>query len=142
MPHGGYKQSGYGKDMSKYALEDYTEVKHVMMNLETRVAPVAEYRFLTTWLLGAPRERAWELLERPLEWPRWWRGVVRVEERAPGDRCRVGSRYRVEWRSRIPYSIEFDFTVERGRGAGADVGARRGRPRAGTAAGACSRTAA
>jgi betaine-aldehyde dehydrogenase len=34
MPHGGYKQSGYGKDMSKYALEDYTEIKHVMVNLE------------------------------------------------------------------------------------------------------------
>jgi betaine-aldehyde dehydrogenase len=34
MPHGGYKQSGYGKDMSKYALEDYTEIKHVMINLE------------------------------------------------------------------------------------------------------------
>jgi betaine-aldehyde dehydrogenase len=34
MPHGGYKQSGYGKDMSKYSLEDYTIVKHVMVNLE------------------------------------------------------------------------------------------------------------
>ena len=34
MPHGGFKESGYGKDMSKYALEDYTEVKHVMVNLE------------------------------------------------------------------------------------------------------------
>jgi betaine-aldehyde dehydrogenase len=34
MPHGGYKQSGYGKDMSMYALEDYTEIKHVMVNLE------------------------------------------------------------------------------------------------------------
>jgi betaine-aldehyde dehydrogenase len=33
MPHGGYKQSGYGKDLSMYALEDYTEVKHVMANL-------------------------------------------------------------------------------------------------------------
>jgi betaine-aldehyde dehydrogenase len=33
MPHGGYKQSGYGKDLSTYALEDYTEVKHVMVNL-------------------------------------------------------------------------------------------------------------
>jgi len=32
MPHGGYKQSGYGKDLSMYALEDYTEVKHVMAN--------------------------------------------------------------------------------------------------------------
>jgi betaine-aldehyde dehydrogenase len=34
MPHGGYKQSGYGKDLSKYAVEDYQEVKHVMINLE------------------------------------------------------------------------------------------------------------
>jgi betaine-aldehyde dehydrogenase len=33
MPHGGYKQSGYGKDLSMYALEDYTEVKHVMVSL-------------------------------------------------------------------------------------------------------------
>jgi len=34
MPHGGYKQSGYGKDMSGYSLEDYTEIKHVMVNIE------------------------------------------------------------------------------------------------------------
>jgi betaine-aldehyde dehydrogenase len=33
MPHGGYKQSGYGKDLSMYALEDYTHVKHVMASL-------------------------------------------------------------------------------------------------------------
>jgi betaine-aldehyde dehydrogenase len=33
MPHGGYKQSGYGKDLSMYALEDYTHVKHVMVSL-------------------------------------------------------------------------------------------------------------
>ncbi|HKG34990.1 MAG TPA: gamma-aminobutyraldehyde dehydrogenase [Solirubrobacterales bacterium] len=33
MPHGGYKQSGYGKDLSMYSLEDYTQVKHVMVNL-------------------------------------------------------------------------------------------------------------
>ena len=31
MPHGGLKQSGYGKDMSMYALEDYTAVRHVMI---------------------------------------------------------------------------------------------------------------
>jgi aminobutyraldehyde dehydrogenase len=31
MPHGGLKQSGYGKDMSVYALEDYTAVRHVMV---------------------------------------------------------------------------------------------------------------
>jgi aminobutyraldehyde dehydrogenase len=34
MPHGGYKQSGYGKDMSMYSLEDYTQIKHVMTALD------------------------------------------------------------------------------------------------------------
>ena len=33
MPHGGLKQSGYGKDLSAYSLEDYTVVKHVMASL-------------------------------------------------------------------------------------------------------------
>jgi betaine-aldehyde dehydrogenase/aminobutyraldehyde dehydrogenase len=33
MPHGGFKQSGYGKDLSMYALEDYTIAKHVMVKL-------------------------------------------------------------------------------------------------------------
>ena len=33
MPHGGFKQSGYGKDLSMYSLEDYTHVKHVMASL-------------------------------------------------------------------------------------------------------------
>jgi betaine-aldehyde dehydrogenase len=33
MPHGGYKQSGYGKDLSVYSLEDYTNIKHVMVSL-------------------------------------------------------------------------------------------------------------
>ena len=33
MPHGGYKQSGYGKDLSAYSLEDYTQIKHVMAKL-------------------------------------------------------------------------------------------------------------
>ena len=34
MPHGGFKQSGYGKDLSAYSLEDYTRVKHVMAKLD------------------------------------------------------------------------------------------------------------
>jgi betaine-aldehyde dehydrogenase len=34
MPHGGFKRSGYGKDLSAYGFEDYTRVKHVMSNIE------------------------------------------------------------------------------------------------------------
>jgi betaine-aldehyde dehydrogenase len=34
MPHGGFKHSGYGKDLSMYAIDDYTRIKHVMHNFE------------------------------------------------------------------------------------------------------------
>lgn len=33
MPHGGFKQSGHGNDMSIYSVEEYTEIKHIMINL-------------------------------------------------------------------------------------------------------------
>ena len=39
--------------------------------------------------------------------------MVRVEELEPGDADRVGSRYLIEWRSRLPYPLEFEFTVDR-----------------------------
>ncbi len=35
MPHGGFKKSGYGKDLSMYGFEDYTRIKHVMANIES-----------------------------------------------------------------------------------------------------------
>jgi betaine-aldehyde dehydrogenase len=35
MPHGGFKKSGYGKDLSAYALDDYTRIKHVMANIDS-----------------------------------------------------------------------------------------------------------
>jgi betaine-aldehyde dehydrogenase len=47
MPHGGYKQSGYGKDMSQYSLDDYTQVKHVMYD-RTGTAHKAWHRTIFT----------------------------------------------------------------------------------------------
>ena len=35
MPHGGFKHSGYGKDLSMYGFDDYTRIKHVMANIES-----------------------------------------------------------------------------------------------------------
>jgi len=70
-------------------------------------------RFLTTWLLAAPRQDAWDVLQDVLGWPRWWTGMESAVEVEPGDERRVGSRYRVRWRGRVPYAVEFDFVVER-----------------------------
>lgn len=74
---------------------------------------MARYRFLTTWLIEAPRVAVWDVLEDPLGWPDWWRGVRRVAQLERGDAKRVGSRHRIAWRSRIPYDLEFEFTVRR-----------------------------
>lgn len=71
------------------------------------------YAFLTTWLVEAPREAVWDVLEDTLRWPEWWRGVVRVEQRRAPAVNGEGSRHLVEWRSRVPYSVSFEFEVER-----------------------------
>jgi uncharacterized protein YndB with AHSA1/START domain len=74
---------------------------------------VADYAFLTSWLLRAPRAAVWDAIEDAAAWPRWWRGVESVDELDGGDGARVGSRHRVRWRSFVPYAIEFEFEVER-----------------------------
>ena len=68
---------------------------------------------MTAWLVESPRERVWEVLKDVPCWHEWWRGVVRTELLHPGADDLVGCCYRVEWRSRIPYTLKFDFTVER-----------------------------
>jgi Aldehyde dehydrogenase family len=50
MPHGGFKQSGYGKDMSAHAIEDYTVVKHVMARLDKSI----EFPDVTSVIVVAP----------------------------------------------------------------------------------------
>ena len=73
---------------------------------------MASYEFLTTWLLRAPRTEVWDVLQDPIAWPAWWRGVESVVELDGGDGQRVGSRYRVRWRSLVPYAVEFEFEVD------------------------------
>ena len=79
---------------------------------------MAVYRFLTAWLLEAPREAVWEAIHDAERWPEWWRGVESVVELDSGDERKVGSVSRQRWRSRLPYAIEFETrttVVERPR---------------------------
>lgn len=66
------------------------------------------YRFLTTWLLEAPREEVWEAIYDQRAWPTWWRGVKEVVEIEPGDEIGVGSHSRLTWRSKLPYELVFE----------------------------------
>ncbi|HVY77580.1 MAG TPA: SRPBCC family protein [Solirubrobacterales bacterium] len=75
---------------------------------------MADYSFLTTWLLEAPREQVWEAIYEQARWPQWWRGVEEAEEvrpGAPGDG--VGTVSRMVWKSLLPYRVEFEVTTTR-----------------------------
>ena len=76
---------------------------------------MADYRFLTTWIVAAPIEPVWDLIHGIERWPAWWRGVEQVTElvHGAGDGDGEGSVYRQVWRSRIPYAVTFDVTVMR-----------------------------
>jgi uncharacterized protein YndB with AHSA1/START domain len=75
---------------------------------------VAEYTFLTTWLLDSPREPVWDALHDQEAWPQWWRGVEVAEElsRPPGGED-VGTVSRMVWRSLLPYRVEFEILTTR-----------------------------
>jgi uncharacterized protein YndB with AHSA1/START domain len=72
----------------------------------------AHYRFLTTWLVDAPIDDVWDVIYAIERWPEWWRGVQSVTELVHGDGDGEGTVYRHVWRSRIPYAVRFDSTVE------------------------------
>ena len=72
---------------------------------------MAAYRFLTTWLLAAPRERVFQEIWDSERWPSWWRGVDSVVELEPGDEEGVGSLGRYVWKSRLPYHLTFETRV-------------------------------
>jgi Polyketide cyclase / dehydrase and lipid transport len=71
------------------------------------------YRFLTTWLLDAPRDDVFRVVWDFEAWPSWWRGVESVVQLEPGDGDGVGSLGRYVWKSRLPYRLEFDMRTTR-----------------------------
>jgi hypothetical protein len=73
----------------------------------------ASYRFLTTWVLDAPRDPVWEAIHAIEHWPEWWRGVECVMEEAGGDEQGIGAVYSHRWRSILPYSVRFEVTTTR-----------------------------
>jgi uncharacterized protein YndB with AHSA1/START domain len=71
------------------------------------------YRFLTTWLLEAPRYDVFQAIWDSERWPSWWRGVESVVKLEEGDEEGVGSLGRYVWKSRLPYRLEFETRTTR-----------------------------
>ena len=72
---------------------------------------MADYRFLTTWLLESPREPVFDAIYDQASWPSWWRGVEEASEVRPGDESGVGTVARMVWKSLLPYRVEFEVTT-------------------------------
>jgi uncharacterized protein YndB with AHSA1/START domain len=68
---------------------------------------MAEYRFLTTWLIEAERERVWDAIYESERWPEWWKGVEEAEKLEEGDQAGVGQFGRYVWKAKLPYRVEF-----------------------------------
>jgi uncharacterized protein YndB with AHSA1/START domain len=74
---------------------------------------MAEYRFLTTWLLEAERERVWDAIYESERWPEWWKGVEEAERFEEGDETGVGQYGRYVWKAKLPYRVEFRIRTTR-----------------------------
>ncbi len=74
---------------------------------------MADYRFLTTWVLDARREPVFEAIHDSERWPTWWKGVEGAVELEPGDDDGVGSLARYTWKSKLPYRLEFEMRTTR-----------------------------
>jgi uncharacterized protein YndB with AHSA1/START domain len=74
---------------------------------------MASYSFLTTWCVDAPIERVWDVIYASERYPDWWKGVRKVTQLERGGEHGVGALWRLEWRSRMPYTLEFDLRITR-----------------------------
>jgi uncharacterized protein YndB with AHSA1/START domain len=72
---------------------------------------MADYEFLTAWLLDSPREPVWEAIYDQASWPSWWRGVEEAVEVCQGEESGVGTVSRMVWKSLLPYRVEFELTT-------------------------------
>jgi len=70
---------------------------------------MAAYRFCTTWVLEAERERVWDVIYDSDTWAEWWRGIESTKRLADGDENGIGQRGVYEWRARIPYTVRFEI---------------------------------
>jgi hypothetical protein len=74
---------------------------------------MSDYEFVTVWNFDAPLERVWERVKHSETWNEWWKGVIRVVELREGDANGLGSIRRSTWKSKLPYTLEFDSEIIR-----------------------------
>lgn len=74
---------------------------------------MAEYRFLTVWLLDAPIEKVWDAIADYQQLPIWWKAIAKVEEIQSGDSTGVGSVWLMVWKTPLSYTLTFESHITR-----------------------------
>ncbi|MBA3301231.1 MAG: SRPBCC family protein [Thermoleophilaceae bacterium] len=70
------------------------------------VGELARYELLTTWMIDASAESAWEAIADFERWPSWWTSVQRVDRLEPGS-------FAIVWKSALAYEVGFTMRVTR-----------------------------
>lgn len=70
-----------------------------------------QYAFVTRWQFKAPLNQVWDAIHSSLEWPSWWKGVIKVRELEKGDADGVGGIREYTWRSILPYQLAFNMRL-------------------------------
>jgi hypothetical protein len=74
---------------------------------------MARYEFVSTWCLDAPVDQVWDAIFDAERWPEWWKGVVYAHKLRDGDEKDVGCIWRLGWRAKLPYTLEFESETTR-----------------------------
>lgn len=69
------------------------------------------YSFQTDWLFNAPVNKVWEAIYLSEDWPKWWKGVLSVEEIVKGDELGIGSIRLYKMRSPMFYTLSFNMEL-------------------------------
>lgn len=71
----------------------------------------AHFDLVSHWRLDAPLPRVWQAITQTEHWPRWWPGVVAVQQVAPGDALGVGRVQQLTFRTGLGYRLQLTLEV-------------------------------
>ncbi|MBS1589621.1 MAG: SRPBCC family protein [Bacteroidetes bacterium] len=72
---------------------------------------MALYQFTTVWEVEAPPEAVWDAIYFSLNWPKWWKDVISVDELVEGNEDGIGSIRRYVLKSPMFYKLSFDLKL-------------------------------
>lgn len=70
-----------------------------------------QYSFVTKWEIEASLPQVWDAIYTSIEWPRWWKGVLSVQEIEKEDANGINGVNAYTWKSMLPYQLKFTMRL-------------------------------